>query len=105
MTDLPPSVGYTAIVVFVDHLTKMVHFAPCTKEISVDEYAQTFVDSVFRLHGMPQVIISDEDPRFTSRFWMQFFQILRTDLRLSTTFHPHTDGQSEVAILVLENFL
>ena len=51
------------------------------------------------------MIISDRDPRFTSRFWTEFFQILRTDLRLSTAFHPQTDGQSEVTICVLENFL
>ena len=105
VTDLPPSAGYTAIAVFVDRLTKMVHFAPCTKEISADQYAQLFVDNVFRLHGTPEVIISDRDPRFTSRFWTQFFQILGTDLRLSTAFHPQTDGQSEVTIRVMENFL
>ena len=105
VTDLPPSAGYTAIAVFVDRLTKMVHFAPCTKEISADQYAQLFVDNVFRLHGTPEVIISDRDPRFTSRFWTQFFQILATDLRLSTAFHPQTDGQSEVTIRVLKNFL
>ena len=68
VTDLPPSAGYTAIAVFVDRLTKMVHFAPCTKEISADQYAQLFMDNVFRLHGTLEVIISDRDPRFTSRF-------------------------------------
>ena len=54
---------------------------------------------------MPEVIISDRDPRFMSRFWTEFFQILGTDLRLSTAFHPQTDRQSEVTIRVLENFL
>ena len=63
------------------------------------------MDNIFRLHGTPKVIISDRDPRFTSRFWTQFFQILGTDFRLSTAFHPQTDGQSEVTIRVLENFL
>ena len=47
VTDLPPSAGYIAIAVFVDRLTKMVHFAPCTKEISAEQYAQLFVDNVF----------------------------------------------------------
>ena len=54
---------------------------------------------------MPLAIISDRDPRFTSHFWKQLFQILGLDLRLSTTFHPQMDGQSEVPIRVLENFL
>ena len=105
VTDLPSSNMYTAVAVFVDRLTKMVHFCPCTKEITTDQYAQLFVDNVFRLHGTPSVIISDRNPRFTSRFWQQFFQILGIDLRLSSVFHPQTDGQSEVTIRVLENFL
>ena len=68
VTDLPPSDGYTAIAVFVDRLSKMVHFAPCTKEVTAAQYAQLFVDYVFRLHGAPEVLISDRDPRFTSKF-------------------------------------
>ena len=80
VTDLPPSGRYTAIAVFMDRLIKMVHFAPCTKEISANQYTQLFVDNVFRLHGTLEVIISDRDPRFTSRFWTEFFQILGTDL-------------------------
>ena len=68
VTDLPVSNGYTAIAVFVDRLSKMVHFAPCTKEVDAQQYAQLFLDHVFRLHGLPKVIISDRDPRFTSRF-------------------------------------
>ena len=83
----------------------MVHFAPCTKEISAEKYAQLFIHHVFKHHGLPEVIISDRDPRFTSRFWRELFQKLGTDLRFSTAFHPQTDGQSEVTIRVLENFL
>ena len=69
------------------------------------EYARLFVDHVFRLHGLPEVIISDRDPRFTSKFWRGLFDLLGTDLRFSTAFHPQTDGQSERAIQKLENFL
>ena len=105
MTDLPDSDGKTAVAVFVDRLTKMVHFFPCTKEVTATEYARLFVNQVFRLHGMPEVIISDRDPRFVSKFWGEMFSLLGTDLRFSTAFHPETDGQSEVTIRVLENFL
>ena len=83
----------------------MVHFAPCTKEISAEKYARLFIDHVFKHHGLPEVIISHRDPWFASRFWKELFQKLGTDLRFSTAFHPQTDGQSEVTIRVLENFL
>ena len=51
------------------------------------------------------MIISDRDPRFTSKFWTSLFDLLGTDLRFSTAFHPQTDGQSERMIQTLENFL
>ena len=56
------------------------------------EYAQIFVDNVFRLHGLPEVIISDRDPQFTSQFWYALFDLLGIDLWFSTVFHPLTDG-------------
>ena len=105
VTDLLESQGYTAIAVFVDRLTKMVHFIPCTKEVTAQEYANIFVDHIFKLHGLPEVLISDRDPRFTSRFWKSLFDLLGTDLRLSTAFHPQIGGQSERMIQTLENFL
>ena len=105
VTDLPESEGYTAVAVFIDRLMKQVHFAPCTKEVTASDYARIFVDTVFRHHGLPEVIISDRDPRFTSKFWTTLFELLGTDLRFSTAFHPQTDGQSEVMIRTLENFL
>ena len=80
-------------------------FAACTKEVPAPEYARLFVDHVFRLHGLPEVIISDRDPRFTSKFWKHLFALLGTDLRFSTAYHPQTDGQSERMIQTLENFL
>ena len=69
------------------------------------EYAQLFIDHVFRLHGLPEVIIFDRDPRFTGKFWRSLFDLLGTDLCFSTPYHPQTDGQSERMIQTLENFL
>ena len=105
ITDLPESEGKTAITVFVDRLTKMIHMVPCTKEVIASQYARLFVDNVFRLHGMPEVIISHRDPRFVSEFWEELFSLLGTDLRFGIAFHPQIDGQSEVTTRVLENFL
>ena len=105
VTDLLESDGYTAIAVFVDKLTKMVHFAPCRKEVDAMEYAWIFVDTMLKLHGLPEVIISDRDPRFTGKFWESLFDLLSTDLRFSTAYHPQIDGQSERMIQMLEKFL
>ena len=66
--DLLESNGFMAIIVFMDILTKMVHLAGCKKEVTTMEYAQIFVDNVFRLHRLPEVIISDQDPQFTGKF-------------------------------------
>ena len=93
--DLPDSDGCMAVAVFVDKLTKMVHLAFCTKEVIAMEYVKLFVDHVFRLHGLPKVIISNRDPCFTSKFWKYLFDLLNTDLCFSIAFHPQTDGQSE----------
>ena len=92
VTDLLESNGFTAIAVFVDRMTKMVHFAPCTKEVTVLEYAKIFDDTVFQLHGLLEVIISEQNPRFTSKFWTSLFDLLGIDLWFSTAFHPQTDG-------------
>ena len=58
-----------------------------------------------RLHGIPVSIVSDRDPRFTSRFWESLQQALGTKLHFSTAFHPQTDGQSERTIQTLEDIL
>ena len=102
-TDLPMPFGYTAIAVFVDRLSKMVHFAPC-KEITAEGYAQLFIDTVFRRHGVPKVIISDRDPPVHQSVLKSLMNQLGADARYSTVFHPPTDGQSEVTIRVMENF-
>ena len=93
------------MVVFVDRFTKYVKFAPCTKSLTAKDYAKLFLENVFRNFGLPRVLISDRDPRFVSQFWQELFRIFGTDVRMSTAYHPQTDGQSEVTIRTLENFL
>jgi hypothetical protein len=69
----------------------------------VDTLAKLYIDEVIRLHGVPISIISDRDPRFTSRLWPSLQRAMGTKLNLSTTFHPQTDGQSERTIQTLED--
>ncbi|KAJ9520558.1 hypothetical protein QJQ45_007406 [Haematococcus lacustris] len=106
ITQLPSTAaGHDAIVVFVDRLTKMIHAVPTTTTVSASILARTFFDHVFRLHGLPKVIVSDRDPRFTSTFWTELFRLTGTHLNMSTANHPQTDGQTERANRTLEDML
>ena len=85
---------HDAIWVIVDRLTKFAHFLPVNVEDSLEKLGQLYVDEIVRLHGVPVSIVSDRDPRFTSRFWPSLQIALGTRLHFSTTFHPQEDGQS-----------
>lgn len=106
ITQLPlSSAGFDAIAVFVDKLTKMVHFVPMKTTDNAANVARIFFDAVFRLHGLPDHIVSDRDPRFVSSFWQNLWKLLGTDLMMSTSYHPQTDGQTERVNRVLEEYL
>ena len=79
----------------VDRLTKSTHFLHVKATYSSDECAKLNVGDIIRLHSAPMSIIADRDPRFTSRFWQSLQQAMGTTLKLSTTFHPQTDGHFE----------
>ena len=83
---------HDAIWVIVDRLTKSAHFLAVSKKTSLDQLAKLYIDEIVRLHGVPLSIISDRDPRFTSRFWRSLQQALGTELKFSSAFHPQTDG-------------
>ncbi|WRX07828.1 Integrase [Theobroma cacao] len=84
--------GKNAIWVIVDRLTKSAHFLAVHSTYSIEKLAQLYIDEIVRLHGVPISIVSDRDPRFTSRFWLKFQEALKTKLKFSTAFHPQTDG-------------
>ncbi|KAA3488283.1 DNA/RNA polymerases superfamily protein [Gossypium australe] len=91
--------------VVVDRLTKYAHFIQVRVDYSLDKLAELYVAEIVRLHGVPVFIISDRDPRFTSRFWKKLQEALGTNLNFSTAFHPQEDGQSKRVIQVLEDML
>ncbi|GMF38401.1 unnamed protein product [Phytophthora fragariaefolia] len=97
--------GRTGVLVFVDRFSKMVHLAPVAAEVTAYESAELFLDLVLRHHGLPEAIVSDRDPRFTSAFWTRLFALLATRLLMSTAVHPETDGQTELVNRVLEDVL
>ncbi|KAI9095331.1 hypothetical protein K1719_026365 [Acacia pycnantha] len=94
-----------AIWVIVDRLTKSAYFLPVNVNYSPEKLAEIYIQEIIRLHGTTKSIISDRDPRFTSRFWQALRQALGTKLRFSTAYNPQTDGQSERTIQTLEDML
>ncbi|CAI7815970.1 unnamed protein product [Closterium sp. NIES-54] len=83
------------VLVDVDCLTKMAHFAPCRTIITAAENARLFISTVMRLQGIPSAIISDRDPKITSKFWKETWAQYGTTLPFSSAYHPQTDGQTE----------
>ncbi|KAL4282270.1 hypothetical protein GQ457_03G027210 [Hibiscus cannabinus] len=91
--------------VIVDRFSKSAHFLPIRTDFGYQKLAELYIKEVIRLHGVPKSIISDRDPKFTSRFWKSLQNALGTQVKLSTAFHPQSDGQSERVIQILEDML
>jgi hypothetical protein len=106
LTKLPEtSQGHTAILVVVYRLSKRAHFLATRDNDDAVATTRTFLDNIFKLHGMPRSITLDQDGCFVSTFWKKLCGLLGTKLRMSTTKHPQTDGQSERTIQTLEEYL
>ncbi|KAA3488171.1 DNA/RNA polymerases superfamily protein [Gossypium australe] len=93
------------IWVVVDRLTKSAHLILVRSNYSLDRLAELYISDIVSLQGVPLSIVSDRDPRFTSRFWNKLQEALDTKLHFSTTFHPQPDGQFEWIIQILEDML
>ena len=81
-----------AILVVIDKFSKFGHFIALRHPFIAHSVAKLFLDNVYRLHGLPQVIISDRDKIFTSHFWQQLFKLAGVDLQMSLAYHPQMDG-------------
>jgi hypothetical protein len=88
---------FDMILVAIDHLTAMVHLAPTKQTYRAKDIAEVMFNLVYKLHGMPSRIVSDRDTLFTSTFWQKLNDLTGTELRMSTSFHPQTDGITERA--------
>nr|GEV44514.1 reverse transcriptase domain-containing protein [Tanacetum cinerariifolium] len=106
VTGLPrtPS-SYDSIWVIVDRLIKSAHFLPKKKTDSIEKLVELYLKEIVCKHGVPVSVISDRDSLCTSRFWVSLQRALGTQLDLSTTYHPKTNGQSEKTIQTLEDML
>ncbi|GJR45612.1 reverse transcriptase domain-containing protein [Tanacetum coccineum] len=106
VTKLPKTAsGQDMIWVIVDRLTKSAHFLPAKENDSMEKLTRQYLKEVVSRHGVPVSIISDRDGRFVSQFWQSLQEAFGTQLDMSTTYHPETDGQSERTIQTLEDML
>jgi hypothetical protein len=109
VTGLPPSrwrgSTYDCILVVVEMYTKYALYLPCTKEIDAPELAELLYERMMPILGMPENLVSDRGSLFTSEFWSSFCWLLSVRRRLSTAYHPQTDGQTERQNQTLEYFL
>ena len=106
ITTLPKVAGnFDSRFVVVDRLTKVAQPIPTCTIASTSDIAQLFIKEIVRLHGIPVRIISDQDAKFTSKFWTAMFQSLDTLLNLSLAYHPKIDGQIERVNQVIEDML
>jgi len=97
--------GKSVILTIIDRFSKNAHFIALGHPYMAISVARAFFDNIVRLHGVPCSIVSDRDPVFTSAFWMELFSLVGVKLRLSTAFHPQTDGQSEVTNRIIGVYL
>ena len=96
ITDLPPVDGFDSVLTVVDQgLTKGVIFIPCKKTFTAMDTANSYINDVYKRFGLPTTLISDRGPQFSSKVFQEICKIFGINHRMSTVFHPQTDGESE----------
>ena len=105
ITKLPVSKGHDLILVVCDRFLKMSHFVVTTEKTTAEGLAKLFRDNVWKLHGLPESVISDRGPQFAAGLTKELNKMLGIETKLSTAYHPETNGQMERTNQELEQYL
>lgn len=105
ISGLPTSHRYNCIMVVVDKFSKYAHFIALAHPFSALSVAKVYLSEIYKLHGLPQSIVSDRDPIFTSKLWQELFRLAGTQLCMSSAYHPQSDGQTERVNQCVEAYL
>ena len=105
ITGLPKSEGKSVIMVVVDRLTKYAHFCALYHPFKAGMVTNSFMNTIQKLHGTPNIIVSDRDPIFTGNFWTELLSCLGTQLAHSSSYHRQSDGKIEIVNKCLEGYL
>ena len=106
ITDPPPSEGYDSILVMVDQgLSKGVILSPCNKTITSEGMAKLLMEGLYKRFGLPDKIISNQGPQFTSKAFTELLKLLGIKSALSTAYHPQMDGTTEWVNQEIEAYL
>jgi transposase InsO family protein len=105
VAELPTAHGFDAIMNVVDSVSKRAHFMPTHTTVTAEGAARLYLTHVWKLHGLPQRVVSDRGPQFVAGFTRELYRLLGIKLALSTAYHPQTDGQTERTNQELEQYL
>ncbi|MBW0536037.1 hypothetical protein O181_075752 [Austropuccinia psidii MF-1] len=97
--------NFNAYLIIVDRFSKSVRCLTCHKEGTSMDTALLFWNNIISTCGVPKIIISDRDPKFTSEVWTNLYYMLGTKLAFSTGYHPQTEGLAERMIQTMEDIL
>ena len=96
ITGLPKYEGKSVIMVVVDRLTKYAYLCALSHPFKASMVTNSFMETIQKLHGAPNIIVSDRDPIFTGNFWAELFSCLGTQMAHSSSYHPQSDGQTKI---------
>ena len=105
ITKLPLVAGNNTILVVCNRLSKITDFVATIEGISTKDLVRLFRDNVWKLHRLPESVVSNRGPQFTVELTKELNRILETEMKLSTLFHPQTDSQMERMNQELEQYL